>query len=87
MLASIPVYEPFPTIPPHLFRTIVNTYYRGAHGVCLVYDITDIDSFQRLNSWLKDVTELAEPKCQKLIVGTKLDMDHKRQVSLGCRCC
>lgn len=64
------------------FRTIVNTYYRGAHGICVVYDITDVDSFERLDSWLKDVSELAEPDAKKLIVGTKLDLETKRKVKV-----
>ena len=64
------------------FRTIVNTYYRGAHGICVVYDITDTDSFEKLGSWLRDVTDLAEPLAQKLIVGTKVDLNQKRKVPL-----
>lgn len=62
------------------FRTIVNTYYRGAHGVCVVYDITSEESFEKLDHWLKDVCELAEPDARKLIIGTKLDLSHKREV-------
>ena len=57
------------------FRTIVNTYYRGAHGIIVVYDTTDRDSFEHLPDWLKDVSELAEPNSKKLLVGTKVDMD------------
>ena len=57
------------------FRTIVNTYYRGAHGIIVVYDTTDRDSFEHLPEWLKDVSELAEPNSKKLLVGTKVDMD------------
>lgn len=64
------------------FRTIVNTYYRGAHGICVVYDITDAESFEKVPDWLHDVGELAEPNAKKLIVGTKLDLEGKRKVSL-----
>eukprot|EP00794_Sanderia_malayensis_P003691 gene3691-4209_t len=64
------------------FRTIVNTYYRGAHGVIVVYDTTDRDSFAHLPQWLDDVSELAEPNSKKLLVGTKVDLDAAhRQVS------
>ncbi|XP_002166359.1 uncharacterized protein LOC100214114 [Hydra vulgaris] len=62
------------------FRTIVNTYYRGAHGICLVYDITNMESFTNLNDWLKDVSELAEKNAKKLIIGTKLDLESQRCV-------
>jgi len=64
------------------FRTIVNTYYRGAHGICLVYDITDLDSFNRLGDWLGDITDLAEPNAKKIIIGTKKDLEAKRKVPL-----
>lgn len=57
------------------FRTIVNTYYRGAHGIIVVYDTTDRDSFDHLPDWLKDVSELAEPNAKKMLVGTKVDLD------------
>ena len=57
------------------FRTIVNTYYRGAHGIIVVYDTTDRDSFDHLQDWLSDVSELAEPNARKMLVGTKVDID------------
>lgn len=63
------------------FRTIVNTYYRGAHGICLVYDITDNDSFLKLGSWLKDATDQAEDNAKKIIIGTKSDLESHRQVN------
>ncbi|XP_065666612.1 uncharacterized protein LOC100214114 [Hydra vulgaris] len=63
------------------FRTIVNTYYRGAQGICLVYDITNMESFTNLNDWLKDVSELAEKDAKKLIIGTKLDLESQRCVT------
>lgn len=63
------------------FRTIVNTYYRGAHGICLVYDITDEDSFMKLGSWLKDATDQANENAKKIIIGTKCDLESHRQVN------
>ena len=70
------------------FRTIVNTYYRGAHGIVVVYDTTDRDSFEHLPDWLNDVSELAEPNSKKLLVGTKVDLDaihrHVSKDSVSC---
>jgi len=37
------------------FRTLTSSYYRGAHGVVLVYDCTRTDSFENLEQWLKEV--------------------------------
>ncbi|XP_066921484.1 uncharacterized protein [Clytia hemisphaerica] len=63
------------------FRTIVNTYYRGARGICLVYDITDPDSFIRLGNWLTDAGEQADERAKKMIIGTKTDLESHRKVS------
>ena len=43
------------------FQSVVSCYYRGARGVLLVYDITDLRSFESLGRWLRAVEELASP--------------------------
>lgn len=35
------------------FRTITQTYYRGAHGVILAYDCTSNESFENISNWVK----------------------------------
>lgn len=37
------------------FRTITSTYYKGAHGIMLVFDVTDRESFDSLKFWLQEV--------------------------------
>ena len=34
------------------FKTITSTYYKGSHGIIMVYDVTDRNSFNNINSWL-----------------------------------
>ncbi|XP_015710941.1 ras-related protein Rab-10-like isoform X4 [Coturnix japonica] len=41
------------------FHTLSTSYFRGAQGFVLVYDITNLDSFQSVTSWMKDIHELA----------------------------
>ena len=36
------------------FRTLTSSYYRGAQGVILVYDITNEQSFGNIETWLKE---------------------------------
>ncbi|KPM02358.1 ras-related protein Rab-35-like protein [Sarcoptes scabiei] len=42
------------------FRTITSTYYRGAHGVIIVYDVTNGDSFHNISRWLKEIEQNCE---------------------------
>jgi Ras-related protein Rab-1A len=64
------------------FRTITSSYYKGAHGIMLVYDITDVESFNNIKQWLVDVERYADEQVCKLIVGNKVDLAaNKRAVS------
>lgn len=62
------------------FRTLTSSYYRGAQGVVMVYDVTRRDSFENLEQWLKEV-KLYSPNngegVVKLLVGNKIDLDRK----------
>jgi len=61
--------------------TIIRSYSRGAQGVLLVYDITNKWSFDGLDRWLKEVEEHA-PGVPKVLVGNRLHLAFKRQVSV-----
>mmetsp|Transcript_31006 Transcript_31006/g.49797 ORF Transcript_31006/g.49797 Transcript_31006/m.49797 type:complete len:214 (-) Transcript_31006:45-686(-) len=63
------------------FRTITTSYYRGAHGIIIVYDITDKDSFDNIRQWLYEIDRYASENVSKLIIGNKTDLAHKRVVS------
>ena len=63
------------------FRNIVSSYYRGAHGIMMVYDITDLESFQNLNSWLIEIEKNASKNVYKILIGNKNDMEKDRKVT------
>ncbi|TNY21718.1 ras family-domain-containing protein [Rhodotorula diobovata] len=68
------------------FRTLTSSYYRGAQGVILVYDITARDTFDSLASWINELdtfagTGPASREVVRMIVGNKVDKEFSRTVS------
>lgn len=63
------------------FKTITSSYYKGANGIILTYDITDKQSFHDIDNWLEEVEKFAKPNVVKLLVGNKCDLENARQVS------
>ncbi|KAJ3130598.1 Ras- protein Rab-18-B [Physocladia obscura] len=68
------------------FRTLTSSYYRGAQGVIMVYDVTQRDSFAHLETWFNELdTYTTNPLVVKMLVGNKIDKDgsndSSRQVS------
>ncbi|XP_010893651.1 ras-related protein Rab-18-B [Esox lucius] len=63
------------------FRTLTPSYYRGAQGVILVYDVTKRDSFTRLENWLNELeTYCTRNDLVKMLVGNKIDREENREV-------
>lgn len=62
------------------YRSIASSYYRGAVGALLVYDVTDRNSFNHVPMWLKEVEENAEKDCLIMLVGNKTDLNDQRTV-------
>jgi len=62
------------------FHTITTSYYRGAMGIMLVYDITNSKSFDNIAKWLRNIQEHANEDVEKMILGNKCDMEDKRVI-------
>ncbi|ELP92993.1 hypothetical protein EIN_051580 [Entamoeba invadens IP1] len=62
------------------FRTISASYYRGSHGIIIVYDVTDIQSFNHVRQWLGEIEGNASPDVIKMLIGNKADKDAVKNV-------
>jgi len=63
------------------FKSITRSYYRGAAGALLVYDITRRDTFTHLTRWLEEVRQNGNPDTTIMLIGNKSDQDSRRQVT------
>ncbi|TFK00185.1 protein FAM65B [Platysternon megacephalum] len=62
------------------FHTISTSYFRGARGFVLVYDITNSDSFQGITSWMKDIHQKADDEVDIVLLGNKCDKETERVI-------
>ena len=63
------------------FQSITRTYYKGAVGALLVYDITNKESFLHCKNWLEELKENGDKDVIVILVGNKCDLEKDRQVS------
>jgi len=59
------------------FRSVTRSYYRGAAGAILVYDITNRDTYNHVSSWLSDARSLANKDIAIILVGNKVDLQNR----------
>ena len=64
-----------------LIRAVTRSYYRGAAGALLVYDISNRESYNSLTNWLTDARTLASPNICIVLVGNKKDLEQEREVT------
>jgi len=62
------------------FRTITTSYYKGAHAILIVFDITDRESFEHVRNWMADIDKFAKEGVLRILVGNKCDLENSRQV-------
>ena len=62
------------------FRSITKNYYKGAHGILLLYDITDKKSFDNVKTWIEQIREEVSDKVSVILVGNKIDDVEGRKV-------
>jgi small GTP-binding protein len=68
------------TVGQERFRSITATYYHGAHGALIVYDIANYQSFKSVPKWLAELDHYAEPSLVRMLIGNKADLADARSV-------
>ena len=63
------------------YRTIAKNYYKGSHGILLLYDITKRNSFENIREWIKDIKEEVYEKAIIFLIGNKIDKTTERKIT------
>ena len=63
------------------FRAITKNYYKGAHGIILIYDVTNQKTFENVRNWVTQIRENASEKAIIYIVGNKIDDKQNKVVT------
>lgn len=64
------------------YKAITRQYYRDAQGIVLVYDVTNLDSFNNINNWYKEIKDNSPKDTVVILVANKTDLEKERKVSL-----
>ncbi|XP_054390560.1 ras-related protein Rab-26 isoform X4 [Pongo pygmaeus] len=62
------------------FRSVTHAYYRDAHALLLLYDVTNKASFDNIQAWLTEIHEYAQHDVALMLLGNKVDSAHERVV-------
>lgn len=63
------------------FRTITTSYYRGAHGIIVVFDLNNIISLENIDQWFDNISKYGNENIQKILVGNKSDIERDKNIS------
>lgn len=63
------------------FHTITYSFYKNTDAVAVCFDITSQKSFKNVKVWLRSIYEHSDQNIVKILVGNKIDLDHRREVS------
>lgn len=60
------------------FKTITQTYYKGAMGIIMTFSVNDRSSFNAMENWLKQIKTHAAENVVKVLVANKIDCDDRK---------
>ena len=76
-IANIQIFD---TMGQEKFKSLTKNFYRNSNGIFLVFDLTDLNSFNNLNDWLKEINNNIDKEKIVLLVGNKSDDVENRKI-------
>ena len=64
------------------FRNVTKSYFQSSHGLIIVYEISDKESFEKINFWMEHIKNNAPEDAKIILVGNKEDLTSERHVSI-----
>jgi len=74
-------FEIWDTAGQERYHSLAPMYYRGAQAAIVVYDISNKETFQKAQTWIKELQRQASPNIVIALAGNKLDLAAKRTVT------
>ena len=63
------------------FRAITRNYYKGASGIILIFDVTNINSYENIKKWIIEIKEEISDKVSIILIGNKIDNVNERKIT------
>ncbi len=71
------------TAGPERFRVVTSAYYRGSHGIFVMYDVTDRNTLEGARRWITEIQKYANPEVIIVLLGTKQDLQNGEEYTNG----
>ena len=62
------------------FRAITKNYYKGANGIILIYDVTNLQTYENVKNWITQIREETNPTVVIYLAGNKIDIPEEERV-------
>jgi len=63
------------------FRAITRNYYKGASGIILIFDVTNIKSYENIQKWINEIKEEISEQVSIVLIGNKIDNINERKIT------
>ena len=70
-------FQIWDTVGQERYRSLTKGYFVNSKGVIVIFDLSNYDSFQNVNSWIEEAHEVLGKKVPLIIMGNKCDIDDK----------